>query len=81
MQVSKWGNSLGVRLPKALVDKLKLKIGDELTIVEAEERRLAVEKRDRREAALGRMAARKWSRPKGYRFDRDEANRRGANRR
>jgi antitoxin component of MazEF toxin-antitoxin module len=32
MQVSKWGNSLGVRLPKALVDELGLKPGDELNL-------------------------------------------------
>lgn len=76
MQVSKWGNSLGVRLPKTLVEKLGLKAGDELTVVEAEERRITVEKCDRRKAALARMAARKWLRPKGYRFDRDEANKR-----
>ena len=35
MQVSKWGNSLAVRLPKALVDQLGLKEGDELNVVAA----------------------------------------------
>ena len=38
MQVSKWGNSLAVRLPKALVDALGLKEGDELNVVALEER-------------------------------------------
>jgi antitoxin MazE len=32
MQVAKWGNSLAVRLPKALVDALGLKEGDEVEI-------------------------------------------------
>jgi antitoxin MazE len=32
MQVAKWGNSLAVRLPKALVDALGLKEGDEIEI-------------------------------------------------
>ena len=35
MQVSKWGNSLAVRLPRALVEALKLKEGDEISIVPA----------------------------------------------
>jgi len=32
MQVAKWGNSLAVRLPRALVDALGLKEGDEVEI-------------------------------------------------
>lgn len=28
--ISKWGNSLGIRLPKAAVDKLKLSEGDKI---------------------------------------------------
>jgi len=35
MIVSRWGNSLAVRLPKALVEKLGLKEGDELNVVAA----------------------------------------------
>jgi antitoxin MazE len=76
MQVAKWGNSLAVRLPKSLVDELGLQPGDEIDIVSATGRRLEVEKNTRRERALERMEARKWSAPKGYRFDRDEANER-----
>ena len=34
MQVSKWGDSLAVRLPKALVEKMGLRAGDELDIVD-----------------------------------------------
>lgn len=30
--VKKWGNSLGVRIPKSVVDSLNLKINDELEI-------------------------------------------------
>ena len=32
MTVTKWGNSLGVRIPKSVVDSLNLKINDELEI-------------------------------------------------
>jgi len=76
MQVSKWGNSLAVRLPKKLVEELRLAPGDELAIVEASKDRIAVEKRDRRKEALERMKKRHWALPKGYRFDREEANKR-----
>ena len=76
MQVSRWGNSLGVRLPKALVDRLGLKPGDEIDIVAASRDRLEVARDDRRAAALARMQARGWAAPSGYRFDREDANRR-----
>ncbi len=76
MQVSKWGNSLAVRLPKALVEALALKPGDELRIIDASEERLVVEKSDGRACALAHMAARAWVLPSDYRFDRDEANER-----
>jgi antitoxin MazE len=77
MQVSKWGNSLAVRLPKALVDELGLKEGDELNVVAAGSGAIEVETRQaRRKAALERMAARNWTLPPDYKFDRDEANER-----
>ena len=76
MHVSKWGNSLAVRLPKSLIDRLGLRAGDEIEIVAADRRRLSLGKDDRRERALARMAARQWALPEDYRFDRDEANER-----
>lgn len=77
MQVSKWGNSLAVRLPKALVDQLGLKEGDELNVVAATNGTIEVGTREQqRRRALERMAARNWTLPENYRFDRDEANER-----
>lgn len=76
MQVSKWGDSLAVRLPKALVDKMGLRAGDELNIVDVVERTLVVEKEDRRKAALEQLASLDWKLPPDYKFDRDEANER-----
>ena len=76
MQVSKWGDSLAVRLPKSLVEKMGLEAGDELTIVDVIERTLVVEKEDRRKAALENICSRKWTLPLDYKFDRDEANKR-----
>jgi antitoxin MazE len=77
MQVSRWGNSLAVRLPKALVERLGLKEGDQLNVVAAKDGAIEVETHeDQRRRALQRMAARNWTLPEGYRFDRDEANER-----
>jgi antitoxin MazE len=75
VRVYKWGNSLAVQLPKALVDQLGLKEGDELNVVAAKDGVIEVESQEqRRRRALARMAARHWTRPQGYRFDRDKAN-------
>jgi antitoxin MazE len=77
MQVSKWGNSLAVRLPKALVDELGLKEGDELEVVAARKGTIEVEtKEERRRRAIENMRARNWALPADYKFDRDEANER-----
>jgi antitoxin MazE len=77
MQVSKWGNSLAVRLPKALVDELGLKEGDELNVVAAGNGAIEVETReDQRRRAIERLASLNWTLPPDYKFDRDEANER-----
>ena len=77
MQVSKWGNSLAVRLPKALVEKLGLKEGDEINVVAAKDGVIEVETReDQRRRAIERLASLNWTLPPDYKFDRDEANER-----
>lgn len=74
MRVSKWGNSLAVRLPKALVEDLDLKPGDELEVVSATPTRIALARDERRARAVERMSARAWTLPDDYTFDRNEAN-------
>ena len=74
MKVAKWGNSLAVRLPKALVEDLGLKPGKELEVVSATPERIALAKDERRERAIERMRARAWSVPEDYVFDREEVN-------
>jgi antitoxin MazE len=76
MQVSKWGNSLAVRLPRTVVEALKLKEGDQIEIIVAGKRRFEVARDRSRELALRRLRALKRPLPKGFRFDRDEANER-----
>jgi len=76
VRVSKWGDSLAVRLPKALVDALQLAPGDELSVVAANTNEIVVEKLSRRDDFLRRMDQFRWPAPDGYTFDRDEANER-----
>ncbi len=74
MRVAKWGNSLAVRLPDSIVKALKLKSGDDIEIVVTGERAFEVQRDRSRERALARLRALKKPLPKGFRFDRDEAN-------
>jgi antitoxin MazE len=76
MQVAKWGNSLAVRLPRVVVEALKLKEGDEIEITVAGARRFEIARDRRREQALQRLRALRRPLPPGFRFDRDEANER-----
>ena len=74
MLVSKWGNSLGVRLPRVLVDNLGLKPGDDLQVVATAPARIEVTKDVRREQAVERMRARGLRLAHDHAFDRDDAN-------
>ncbi len=76
MQVSKWGNSLAVRLPAAVVEALELKEGDDIEIQVAGSRKFEVSRDRSRRQALERL--RKLSRPlpPGFVFDREELHER-----
>jgi antitoxin MazE len=74
MQVSKWGNSLAVRLPQALVEALNLKEGDEIEITVAGTRDFEVSRDRKREEAFARLRKLRGRLPAGFKFDRDEAN-------
>jgi antitoxin MazE len=74
MQVAKWGNSLAVRLPAAVVDALKLKEGDEIEIHVAGGRQFAVARKPGRDELLKRLRAFRGRLPVDFKFERDEAN-------
>ena len=78
MQVSKWGNSLAIRLPAAVVEVLNLKEGDQVEIEVANTRTLRVERADAgNRAALARLRKLRGTLPADFKFDRLEANARG----
>ena len=73
MQVSRWGNSLAVRLPAALVDELQLKEGDQIEIDVLGQRQFAVKRAMTREEAVAMMRETRRSEVKDYQFRREDA--------
>ena len=76
MQVAKWGNSLAVRLPAAVVEALGLKEGDQIEIRIAGAREFEVARDSSRAKALERLARLRRPLPPGFTFSRAEANER-----
>jgi antitoxin MazE len=76
MQVSKWGNSLAIRIPSSVVDALDLKEGDDVTVRVARDAAFEIVKGDARAEALERIKTFKLKLPPDWKFDREEANER-----
>jgi antitoxin MazE len=74
MQVSKWGDSLAVKLPAAVVDALELKEGDEIQIRAVDAREFEVARSPSRRELLDRLKQFRGRLPEDFVFDRDEAN-------
>ena len=74
MQVARWGNSLAVRLPAAVIEALGLKEGDQIELHVAGERSFEVERPATSRELLARLRKYRGRLPPGFRFDRLEAN-------
>jgi antitoxin MazE len=74
MRVAKWGNSLAIRLPAAVVEVLELKEGDEVEVHVVGDRAFNVARNRSRERALARVRALRKELPADWKFDREEAN-------
>lgn len=74
MRVAKWGNSLVVRLPAAVVEALGLKEGDAIKIHVAGTRNFAAARKPDRAELLKRLRAFRGRLPADFKFDRDGAN-------
>jgi antitoxin MazE len=74
MHVAKWGNSLAVRLPSAVVEALDLREGDDVEIYVAGTRSMGVARKADRAALIERLRAFRGRLPADFKFDRDEAN-------
>ena len=76
MQVAKWGNSLAVRLPAAVVEALDLREGDQIEIRIVGKREFEVTRDRTKEKALARLRKLRRPLPAGFTFSREEANER-----
>ncbi len=74
MHVSKWGNSLAVRLPASVVEALELKEGDDIEIHAEGMRSFAVKKAPDTKELLARLRKFRGRLPEDFKFDRLEAN-------
>lgn len=74
MHIARWGNSLAVRLPAAVVEALDLKEGDEIEIHVADARQLGIARKPGREELLERLRSFRGRLPADFKFDRAEAN-------
>ena len=76
MRVAKWGNSLAVRLPTAVVNGLALKEGDRIEIRVAGSREFEITRDPGVERALARIRQLRRPLPAGFKFDRWDVNER-----
>jgi antitoxin MazE len=72
MRISKWGNSLALRLPATLA----LEQGDETKVTVTDSGNVAVSQKPSREEALARLRAIGAKIPPDFKFNRDEADER-----
>jgi antitoxin MazE len=74
MLVAKWGNSLAIRLPAAVVEALELREGDDVEIHVADRRAFGVSRKPGRDDLLKRLREFRGRLPADFHFDRDELN-------
>jgi antitoxin MazE len=74
MRVAKWGNSLAIRLPSSVVEALGLAEGDQIEIRIAGRREFEVARDRSAEKAIERIRLLRRPLPRGFKFDRLEAN-------
>ena len=74
MRVSKWGNSLAVRLPAGMVEDMQLKEGDEIELINADRDTFIVQRYDDPAAMLQRIRRFRGRLPERFVFDRDDAH-------
>lgn len=74
MQVAKWGNSLAVRLPAALVQALDLHEGEDIELHAVGARSFEVERRPDTADLFRRLRKLRGTLPADFHFDRLEAN-------
>jgi antitoxin MazE len=76
MQVAKWGNSLAIRLPAAVVEALQLREGEHVEVHVVGRRTVEIARQPTPRDLLARLRKFRGRLPADFRFDRLEANER-----
>ena len=76
MIVSKWGNSLAIRLPAQVVEYLKLKEGDDIEIQVTDKKHFQVRKKPSLEDRIEGLRKFRGRMPDDFHFNRSEINER-----
>jgi antitoxin MazE len=76
MQVARWGNSLAIRLPAALVKDMQLSEGDEVNLSAQDARNLRLRKKPGKDEIVAALREFEGRLPVDFRFDREDANER-----
>ena len=74
MRVSKWGDSLAVRLPRKLVEQLGLAAGDDVNVRAADAQTIVITKGDSKTDFIARLRSLQKPTPAGFVWNRDDAN-------
>jgi antitoxin MazE len=74
MLVAKWGNSLAIRLPAAIVETLDLHEGDNVVLHAAGSGALMIEKSPSAKELLARLRRFRGRLPRAFKFDRLETD-------
>ena len=74
MRVSKWGNSLAVRLPKKLVEHLGIAEGDDVNVTSEDAQTIMISKNDGKGDFILKLRVLQKPKPEGFVWNRDDAN-------
>lgn len=74
MHLAKWGNSYAIRIPRDLVEKLDVELGDELVALISYDGSLRITRKLTREEVIEDLKRFEGLVPADFKFDREEAN-------
>jgi len=74
MQVSRWGNSLAIRLPKKLVEDLGIAEGDDVNVTSADAETIVISKNAGKGDFILKLRVLQKPKPEGFVWNREDAN-------
>jgi antitoxin MazE len=74
MRIAKWGNSLAIRLPSAVIEALGLREGDDVQVHVLDTRDFSISRKPGRDELLKRLRDFRGRLPADFKFDREDAN-------